>query len=250
MKSSKIERALYGPSLFEVTLGALLSISLGVALGAVFLILKPVMVVKEKELPKEEDRVQGAVYYVEGLNDAARGRQWVRKRQLLLEGPPGEIAFYEEELNQWLSSGSPKHPAKKPATPPPAKPPAPGQKGPAQPAQADETPQELLAAETPNIRIRDGVFQVGVPASLNVMSLSLPVVVQAQGDFVKDGDVWTFNPSTLYLGSLPLHRVPGLSAKLSRWIVNANVSPDDLANVSKRVAQIAVDGKTLKVTTQ
>lgn len=243
MKNSKIDRALYGPSLFEVTLGALLSVSLGAVVAFVFLVLKPVVVAKE--MPHEEERVQGTVYFLEGSKDPTRGRQWLRKRQLLMDGTAGEIALSEEELNAWFAAGS-KQPDKKPAPKPVAKPPA-GKPG--APAQAPaEEPEDLLVLDVPNFRIRDGVLQVGIPASLNLLSLSLPVVLQAQGKFEKGDDMWLYKPNVLYLGSMPLHKIPGFSDLLIKRVLRSGALPDDVLAGWKRVSQVAVDGKQLKLT--
>lgn len=239
MNNSKIERALYGPSLFEVTLGALLSIALGVVLAFVFLVLKPVVVAKE--LPKEEERVQGQVYFLEGSKDLTRGRQWMRKRQMLMDGTAGEIALSEEELNAWFAAGAPKKPEKKPAPKPPA-----GKAG--TPPPAEEIPEELLVLDVPNFRIRDSVFQVGVPGNLNLISFSLPVIIQARGTFEKAADMWVFKPSSLYLGSMPLHRIPGLTDILMKRVVSSGFLPEDALAGWKRVSDVSLDGKQIKLT--
>lgn len=245
MKNSKIERALYGPSLFEVTLGALLSVTLGVVLAFVFLVLKPVVVAKE--MPKEEEKMQGAVYFLEGSKDPTRGRQWLRKRQLLMDGTPGEIALAEEELNAWFSAGS-KQSEKKPAAKPAAKP-APAKPGtPPQAAPVAEVPEELLVLDVPNFRIRNGVLQVGIPATLNVLTLSMPVVLQAQGSFEKGEAMWLYKPTVLYLGSMPLHRIPGFTDLLTKRVLRSGLVPDDAIAGWKRVSQVAVDGKVVKLT--
>jgi hypothetical protein len=247
MSNAKIERALYGPSLFEVTLGALLSVLVGVLLATMFLVFKPAIVAQE--LPKEEERVQGAVYFLEGKKDAARSKQWHRKRQLLLEGTPGEITFTEEELNAWFASGETKKPASaaKPAAKP-AKPAKPGEKAAAEPDAP--IPDELLTLETPNVRIREGVFQVGVPGTLNLVYFSVPVVVQTRGHFQKVGEIWAFQPDELYVGSMPLHRIPKVTEKLAERLMRSSLIPDDAMAAWKRVSEIGVDGKQLKLVIQ
>jgi hypothetical protein len=238
MNARKIDRALYGPSLFEVTLGALLSLALGVALAFCLLVLKPVEVVKE--LPKEEERQAGTVYFVEGAKDPARSKGWMRKRQMLIDGAPGEVALSEEELNAWFSSGAPAKVEKRPV--PKA---APGAKGQPEPA---EEPTEVLTLDVPNVRIRDSVFQVGIPGNLNLLTLTLPVVVQTQGTFAKGSEMWEFKPSTMYLGSMPLHRIPGFTDMLMKKLMHSNVVPEDAMATWKRVSDVSLDGKTLKLT--
>lgn len=241
MKDKKLERALYGPSLFEVTLGALLSVALG-ALGAVvFLIFKPVEVVKE--LPKEEERVAGMVYFVEGSKDTGKGRQWMRKRQLLLDGAPGEITFTEEELNAWFSAGAPAQakPGAKPAAP---KAPAPGGKAP----EADAAPEEVMVVSVPNFRIQDNALQVGVPTTFNLLTLQLPVVVQTRGTFTKQGDIFMYDPSSVMVGSLPLHRIPGATAYLMKRAMSAQVLPEEGLAAWRKLSNVTVEGRVLKLT--
>lgn len=245
MSRTKIDRALYGPSLLEITLGAALSIALGAAVAFVFLVLKPVIVAKEP--PKEEERVQGAVYFVEGNKDPLRSKQLIRKRQLLNEGTPGEIAFSEEELNAWFASNMPEK-APKPVPKPVA--PKAGAKAAPQPAPAADVPDELLSFEALNVRIRDGVFQVGIPTSINLkmLMMSFPVVVQSRGSFEKQADMWIFKPSEMYLGSMPLHRIPGLTGALVQRVMRSSLVPEEAITVWKRVSQVSVDGKQLKLT--
>ena len=73
-----------GPSWTEVFLGAFLALALGIALGALSLMLKPVLTVKE--LPKEADRVASAVYYIEGSRDGNKGSQAETKRKNFAAG--------------------------------------------------------------------------------------------------------------------------------------------------------------------
>ena len=95
MKNTKLERALYGPTFYEITLGLVLSLILGAALGIVFLIFKPATVVQE--MPKEDERIQGMTYYVEGTIDYGKAKQWMRKRQMLIDSVPGEVAFSQDD---------------------------------------------------------------------------------------------------------------------------------------------------------
>ncbi len=98
---SRIDRERYGPSLVEVTLGAVLSLLLGAVLAAGYLIFVPVKTVRE--VPKEGEVKPGEVVFVEGSKSTARSAQWMRKRQLLVEGQSAEIAVVEDELNAWIA---------------------------------------------------------------------------------------------------------------------------------------------------
>jgi hypothetical protein len=93
MSKSKIDRALYGPSWAEVIFGALLSFVLGIALAIVFLLLKPVQVVRD--LPKEP--VRGVVYVIQGSKDANKGRGVDAKLKELTAGR--SVSLTEDELN-------------------------------------------------------------------------------------------------------------------------------------------------------
>src|SRR5689334_17813095 len=100
-QKEKTERALYGPSVVEITLGALLSIVLGGALAVVLLVLKPVQLVKE--MPKEPEK--GVVYFVEGTRDANRARLAQAKRQQFIAGTA--LTVNEDELNTVFASSAP-----------------------------------------------------------------------------------------------------------------------------------------------
>src|SRR5688500_75518 len=64
MADKKIEKALYGPSTTEVALGAILGLAAGLLAACVYLVFRPVLQVKE--MPKEDDVVRGAIYFIPG----------------------------------------------------------------------------------------------------------------------------------------------------------------------------------------
>ena len=66
--SSKVERALYGPSLSEVLIGAALSVVIGALIGLALLVTKPVL--KVSEIPK--DAPSGQIYFIDGAHLPAR----------------------------------------------------------------------------------------------------------------------------------------------------------------------------------
>lgn len=216
--NAKIEREKYGPSLVEVTLGAALSLGLGVALAAVYLLMKPVQTVRE--LPKEEDRPAGQVYYVEGSKDGTKGRTWMRKRQLLLEGQTAEIPLVEDELNAWVAEGA------KPAA---------------------EGPPALIAPASVNFRIRGGDFQVGVPSTVNLVGYSQPVIFQIRGGFERDGDRFVFEPREFYAGSLAVGRLPFLQGFILNRLVAAKPPPEDVVGAWSRLSNVVVEGDTLRL---
>lgn len=246
--SKKIDRALYGPSWFEVIFGALLSIVLGIALAAVYLVAKPVAVVKE--LPAAEAQTKGTIYLLEGSHDATKGRQWKAKHQQFMAGH--SVMLSEDELNAaMIALASPA-----PAKPEPGKAPAPGKKGevakkpePAKkegPTTADAIHTDV-AAGVPNFRIRDGEMQVAVPVAVNALSLNLSVMVQARGGFEKQGEHFVFTPSTLLIGSLPVDRIPVLASLVMEKIYASQPFPTDIVATWGKLNQVSVDGAQLKL---
>ncbi len=231
---TKTDRELRGPGFFEITLSVVLSIILGIVLACVYLVLKPVETVKE--MPKEP--VSGTVYYLEGSTDANKGRQWGRKRQMLTETSSADVSFSEEELNAWIASVMPqttvKHP---PATKP------------ANQAKPDSTKDEAkgfsIIPDRLNFRIRNDVFQVGIPAMINIFGASIPMIVQARGHFSKGSDGFVFNADELYVGSLPTQSVPGLKNFFIRRAIAAQNIPDDMRTAWVKLTLLAVEGSVL-----
>lgn len=228
---SKVDRAIHGPGWAEVVLGAVLSLILGVVIGAVLLILKPVISVKE--MPKEADRAPGAVYYIEGARDTSKARQVLAKRKAFDEGQSVKVT--EDEINALAAAANAPAPAK------------PGDK--AAPAPAP-TNSGLITAGTPNVRIRDGVMQVGVPVTLNVFGFEQHVVAQARGGFEKRGDVFAYDPTEVYLGSCPIQRLPFLSGYIRDKVMAAQPVPEDIATAWKKLANVTIEGNTLNLAMQ
>lgn len=237
MKDKKLERALYGPSLVEVTLGAALSVALGVVAAVAYLVYKPVETVKA--LPKEADRVPGQIYYVEGSKDSGKARQWRTKRKQLAESKPGELVLNEDELNAWFAPDAPAKPKPKP---PSGKP---GEEAPEEPI-----PDELVSWSHPTFRIADDAVQVACSATFNplrLLSLEAPVIVQARGGFEKIGDEFMYVPETLYVGSLPVHRIPGATRYLVKRGRESQALPTQGLEAWKKIASVTVEGRELKV---
>jgi len=260
MRNRRLERALYGPTIYEVTLGLLLSIALGAGLAVLFLIFKPAEVVAE--MPKEDERKPGVVYYVAGTADAGKAKLWMRKHQALVDGTPGEIAFTEDDLNVWFMSSTEagkqatekaaaaaKTAAAKAAAKPAGKP-APG--APAAPAVAaapeEQPPTDLITPSVINFRIRDGVVQVGLPTTITTLGYTFPVVAQTRGTIEKQGDAFVFVPETVLIGSLPLHRFPNAVEYMKQRVMSSASLPPELVAAWKKAKNVTVDGKTIKLT--
>ncbi len=214
-----------GPGWFEVIFGAILSLLLGVVVAAVFLVFKPVTVVKE--LPKAP--VAKMVYYIEGSRDSSKTRAIISKQKLLAQG--GSAVLNEDELNAMT-------------TPPPAAPTAKKMELP-QPAAEKQT----VTPGNPNFRIRDNVMQVAVPVQLSAYEMDYKVILQARGGFAKEGEAVVFQPTELYLGSCPLDRLPAVKEYVLKYLVAKVTLPDDAAAVWKKVTAATVEGATVRLTT-
>lgn len=228
--SSKIERQRNGPGWGEVILGAILSLVLGAVLAATFLIFKPVAAVKE--VPK--DAPAGMVYYIEGTRNAGSSEAEAKQRQFV-QG--GTVDLREDDLNVLLGG--------KPAAPTP-KPAAKGKEGAKDAAPA----AKMIAAGSPNFRIRAGVMQIGVPVHVSALGLDEQVIVQARGGFERKGNEFVFSPAEFFVGSCPVQRLPGVSRLLiNRLVAAAAVSPE-LAAAWSRVTDATIEGATLHLTVQ
>lgn len=220
---SRRDRVANGPSWAEVIFGAILSLVLGVVLGALLLVFRPVVTAKEE--PKE--RESGVVYYIEGVRDGSKGRQALAKRKSFIEGQ--SITVTEEEINSLIA--------------PVAAAPAQGEKKEGDAAAASS---EYFKTGTPVVRVREGVLQIGLPVTVDLLGTKL--IAQAQGSLVKQGDIFVFEPQTMYLGSCPVNRVPYLSGLVREKVLNAYPVPEDIKQAWGKLASATVDGKTVKLT--
>ena len=212
----RIDRALNGPGVIEVTLGALMGIGLGVVLGALYLMLKPVAILTKPP----ESVVAAEVYFVKGDVNSTKARQWSRKQQLLSAGGAADVVFCEEELNAWIASATAKTPA-------------------------DST--KLLTPEWVNFRIRDGVLQIGIVGKFQAFDLTQPFVIQARGKFVPGADGFEFTADELYIGSLPTHRVPGLPQWIIQRVLVAQKLPEELTTMWRKLKLVAVEDSAVHI---
>jgi hypothetical protein len=215
--NKKIDRELNGPSWTEVIVGAVLSLLLGVVLGAALLVFRPVATVKE--LPKEPDA--DTVYFVPGTSDATKARQAQAKQKAFLEG--GSVVLNEDEVNVLTA----------PAAKPGAKPAAPS--------------GQTLASGAPNFRIRHSVLQVAVPLTVNVAGFQHEILVQARGGFAKDGDSYVFTPTEFYVGSCPVQRLPVVESLITKRLLAAAPEADALVAAWRKLAEVAVEDSTLRL---
>jgi hypothetical protein len=215
---SKIDRAKYGPSLTEVTLGAVLSILLGGAIAVAYLMTRPVLTVRE--LPEEPARHQ--VYFIEGGRQAPSQAQVLRKRQMLIAGASGEIALSEAELNALVAS--------------------------TQTAEAGEG-GGWFKAQGFNFRVSDDHLQVAVSGTLDLFGLhSRPLIVQARGGFAGREGRFRYAAEELWVGSLPAHRLPGVSGILLSRLWKSWNLPEELTTAWGRLREVKVVGDQLVMT--
>lgn len=237
MADKKIEKALYGPSLTEVALGAVLGLIAGVLAACVFLVFfKPVMPVKE--MPPKDKQVQGTVYHLLGGDSNAKSRTWSAKQKQFIAGT--SIVVVEDELNAWAVSAlaAPAAPAAKPAKP--------GDK----PAESTAALNGIFNPGTPNFRIRDGKMQIGFKCVLNWYGLTKEVTVVTTGTMVKSGDKFVFSAQTVYLGSCPVHLLPAVAGPLVSHLIDKKKAPDAINSAWAKLTDVTIEGDTLKLTVQ
>ncbi len=216
VSNKRIDRALNGPGFIEVTLGALLGVALGVGVASLYLVLKPVAVlIKPPEVVTTSE-----VSFVQGAFNSAKARQWTRKHQLLAEGRSTDLLFCEEELNAWMASAVAKTPS-------------------------DST--KLVIPEQVNFRITGGIIQIGVLGKWQALELSQPLVIQARGKFVPGAAGFVFTADEFYIGSLPLHAVPGLPQWVIQRVLAAQNLPAELTAMWAKLKLVAVEDNALHI---
>lgn len=230
-ENKKIEKALYGPSTTEVALGALLGLAAGVLAACVYLVFKPIAVVKE--MPKET--VRGMVYYVAGSDVSAKGRTWAAKHKQFLAG--SSVSLIEDELNAWAIStfGADKSPSKSPVAPKP---------------DAGATDNSIFQPGTPKFKIGEGRVEIGLKCILNWYGLTHEVMVVTSGGFVREGDRYVYKPDSFHLGSCPLHLLPSIAEPMFDHLVGKKKIPDELRSAWVKVQDVTIEGNTLKLAIQ
>lgn len=231
----KIEKALYGPSIVEVICGAILGLAAGVLVACVYLVFKPVLTVHE--LPK--DRPRGTVYYLPGSQSGARGSSWQTKQKQFLSGTT--VQLVEDELNSWVSASI------KLDAPPPAPKASGNTPAPTPPAANSPTSNQIFIPTKPNFKIENDKLQIGLNCTLNWYGAMTDVTLQSTGTFTKDGDHFVYTPTTLYLGSCPLHLLPGVAPLLMSHLFSKGRVPDEFRDAWYKLNDVVVSGTSLKL---
>jgi hypothetical protein len=212
-----LQRALIGPSIFEILFGALASLLLGAVLAFAWLIGSGETAMNQ---PTEGARIN-PIPFVAGESTPPGNLNWERKQQAFLEGQSGQLAFTDTELNAWSSS-----------TPDPA-----------------ETPVDpLLSTGRLNFRIHDGMLQVSTLTTVTVLGQKLGGVLQSRGGFIATEAGLRFEPRETYFGSLAVHRFPNVHRWLLTRVSRQPLVPEDVLGSWSRVNRAAVEGDFLTVT--
>jgi hypothetical protein len=226
-KNTKAQR---GPTWFEVGLGAFLSVALGAVLGAAYMVSRPVL--KVTAIPK--DAPASAIYYIEGSRGSANSSSIAEKRKSFVGGE--SISVEEGELNALIGSVSqpeaPKPKAAKPGEKPPPPPPA---------------NQRMIDAGTLNARMHGGKIQFGDTVTFNVYGFSFSVIVQATGTFTRRASGFEFDPESSYVGGCPVQRLLFVRGFAMKKLLFAQPAPDDLAAAWAKLADVSIEGSTLRL---
>ena len=242
MADKKIEKALYGPSMTEVALGAVLGLIAGVLAAGIYLVFKPVSQVKE--MPKEDKIVKGMVYFIPGNESNAKSKNWQAKQKQMTSGTTFTLDLVEDELNAWANTLS--------APPAPAPTPPKGAKAPAAaPADAAKPAADgIFNPGRPNFRIVDGRLQIGTKCLLNWYGLTYETTIISTGTFTKSGSSLVYTPATLYLGSCPVHLLPALAGPLMSHLISKEKVPDEIRTAWVKVDTATIENGTLKLVAQ
>ncbi|MDI1335006.1 MAG: hypothetical protein PSU94_02380 [Lacunisphaera sp.] len=250
MADKKIDKALYGPSVTEVALGAILGLLLGVLVACVYLVFRPVSLVQT--LPKEP--LRSVVYYIPGKEGSAKSKGWQAKQKQFLAGT--SVAVVEEELNAWSTSSGTAAPAASAAKPAP-KAPAPAAKPKPAAKPAEEKAEEskpvqdgFIIPYAANFRVVDDKLQIGLKCTLNWYGLTYDTTVVATGGFGKSGDQVVFVPELVYLGSCPLHLLPSLPGMLVSHIIAKEKVSDEVRTAWTKLTAVTIEGGAVKLTVQ
>lgn len=169
------------PGFFGIFFGISLSILAGALLAAAHLAAKPVEVTTiEPKTPEP-----GMVYFVSGV----RGGDWERK-VAALNSTGATVRFSEGELNGWAERLFEQYLLK-------------SKSGGIPEAEAKAMARSL------NLRLDGEQLQVGLVLDRAYGPQGSQLVVQMRGGFERNSSGWGYRPEVGYVGSLPLHKIPG-----------------------------------------
>jgi hypothetical protein len=235
MADAKIEKALYGPSMTEVALGAFLGLIAGVLVAGVYLVFKPVSQVKE--MPAADKIQKSVVYFIPGNESNAKSRGWQAKQKQILGNPTFTLDLVEDELNAWAGTLAAPAPAAKP--------------GAAEAAPTAPAGDGIFNPGKPNFKVVAGnKLQISAKCVLNWYGLTKEVTVIATGAFAKSGDTVRFAADTLYLGSCPVQLLPSLGGPLMSHLIARTKVPDELRAAWAKLDSVTIEGPKLTFVAQ
>ncbi len=233
MANKKIEKALYGPGAFEIILGVVLSLLLGVLAACAYLVFKPAQAVKV--MPAQSEQVAGTVYYLAGENNPSKARELKTKQKSLTAG--AEIILNEAELNAWAAT------LKAPA--------APATATPAKPAEAKPaTTTSFLSATDLNFRLQGSEMQISAQVTFNYFGILTQALYLTRGTIAQNDGTYVFQPTESYLGSCPLHHLPIAQGAFYSALLKSQTMPEDLATAWPKLTKLSVEDGLLHLVSQ
>jgi hypothetical protein len=227
----------------DVALAAVAAL-LGAAAAAVCLVFKPVVVVTNDAPAAQNAR---GVCYIQGSRDRVKGATWVRKRAVLLTATPGEIPLNEDELNTWFAASTHARTARRADVAAPAA------------AQPDSRPDSRLGFQLDSqldFRIGGARFQIAAPVTVQTPLGRRTIIVQTRGVFERIPanpgtgmpGVIMYAPRETYAGSLPLHRIPGATARLIGGLLESQTLPGEALAAWQKIDRVTISGRELRIT--
>lgn len=205
-----------GPRPVEIVIAAVLSLILGVLGAVVYLAFQPLE--KVTEMPDEEEREFGRVYYVEGSEGDSSDDTWEPKAEAVSTGRSGSLSFVEEELNQWA----------------------------AQNLDVERKAGNLnIEPGVPNFRIADGRFYAAVPLTWNLFGTSRTLDSYVSGKFSSQNGSHSLDYERLYVGGCPIPNVFGLANRLFRDVVESYEVSDELQEGWAALETVSIEDDAL-----
>ncbi len=202
----------------------------GAALAAVCLVFKPVVTAPANP-PSRHSRGggPGEVYYAQGSRDRVKGATWVRKRAALLAAAPGVVTLNEDELNTWFASSTHTRAARRAGM--------------------------TASATQLDFRIENNLLQVAAPLTVQTPLGPRTLVVQMRGAFERVPanpatgmpGVVMYVPREASAGSLPLHRIPGATARLMDGLMGSQTLPAEALAAWRKIERITINGRELAI---
>lgn len=204
------------PSLFSLILEIPFMLLIGCIIAAFILIYRPVTVVNQ--LPDTQE--SGVVYYrVPQKSDS--DREVVNKVIHLRANIPPAVEISEGEINRWTSASFTQLEALN------------------EEQRSSRTSVSSIEFGAPMVRLNDGAVEVMVILRNSLAKQPLvDTPFQMRGEFTVEGGEFRYDTESIYLGSLPLHKLPFVGEYV-RERVWASINSGELAEEMKEIMQKA-----------